>query len=332
MSTRGGGDLPKATQIAFIRNYLRQANLEAAGATDIDRVTAQIDLEAEVDSSLSVSENWEAIKEKFGLVTAGEFDDLTQAYEEAENDRVRREIRDQFDEYGIEAVANVLVGNPAPAELEQRVNDVLEEYPPDVYDTIIREEVGNLFDLLGQDFRIVETERLEELRQEAARVGDIAEARDQVLEAFRGSFGQEFENVQDTIRSLQERIARARGERLRIAPIQARRSGDTVLVRIEDGDDFDDFEDLARRRVRRAIGFAPDEPQVWTDVGEIRVRGGELEAISIEEGVERFGTTEEAEDVPILEEFETEQERLVEPEAQPGDDLARRAIELLRRA
>lgn len=272
-----------------IHSWLLQTDFEAAGASEVNRKIEGFDLLAQVDSTLSASANWEIIKERLDLNTKGEFEEQLKAWEDAEIDHLRAEIRGQLEEYGIETVADALADNPGvPPALQGRVDDVLDEYPPDVYDAEIRNQVGNVFDVLGDDFRVIESHRLEDLRREAERVADTGEAEERVLEAFRQSFGQQFDDVQDAIRSLQERIASARGERLRIAPIEVRRSGDSFLIRVEDGEDFEPFRQPARRRIEQELDLS-ELGRTWTTVGEVRLRGDDLEALDLEVGRERLG-------------------------------------------
>lgn len=166
-----------------------------------------------------------------------------------------------------------------------------------------------------------------ELERRAEPTGEPSDAEAAVNRLSR-AFGVRFESLDDAVQSLQERIAQARGERLRIATIEARRSGGDVLVRIDDGAEFDEHLSLARRRVRRGIGFGPEEPRAWTDVGEIHIRGEELELVDLERGIEQYGMPDDT-DVPVREEFEVEQADLPVEPAEPGDNVADRAIRLL---
>lgn len=311
-----------------IQSWIAVTNFAALGGQDIDQVVAGIDFEAEVDSTLPARQNWEIIKDKFNLVTKGELQELIRAREEQEVERVREEIRDQLETYGIEDVADAINQRPgAPPDLQRRVDDVLDEYPPDVYDVEIANEVAGILDVLGGDFRVAESQRLERLEEEAQAVRDPVEARQEVLNEFERAFGQRFDDVGDAVRSIRERIEQARGERLEIAPIMARRAGESIRVQIADGEAFQEFEELVSRRVRRGIAFGAEEPRVNTEVGEISLRGGELEAIDLTAGVERFGHGEP--EIPIEERIPRRQTPLPVEESE-ADRLALRAIETLR--
>lgn len=288
LSGRFPGDTESERIANQILSWINQTDFEAAGASDVNRKMEGFDLLAQVDPQLPATQNWEIIKEQLGLRTRGEFEELLSAADQAARNRVRDEIRGQIDEFGLEAVVAAVAGSPAPDVLEGRVGDVLEEYPPDVYDAIIREQVGIIFDLLGQDFHVVDDARLEELRREADRAPSTAAAEEEVLDALEQSFGQQFDDVDDAIRSLQERIAQARGERLRIAPIEIRRTGDTFLIRVEDGEDFEPFRQPARRRIEQELDLS-NLSMNWTTVGEVRLRGDDLEALDLEVGRERLG-------------------------------------------
>lgn len=311
-----------------IINWANQTNFEAARGGEVDRAIDEFDFMAEIDPQQSASWNWENFKNEVGLITQTDFDQMVRDAEDRAVDALRDEIRAQIREFGLFDVTDAIVGNPAPQPLEERVGDVLEEFPPDVYDGVIREQVGDILDVLGDDFRVIESHRLRDLRDRAERGEVGADAREEVLLELSRSFGQQFDSIDAAVRSLRERIASARGERLQIAPIQARRSGGDVLVRIADGDVFTEFTNLVTRRVRRGIAFPPEQPRTWREVGEIRIRGGELEAISLEAGVEQFGRPEET-DVPIVEEIEREQAALPDEEISEADRLADMAIDLL---
>lgn len=312
-----------------ILSWMRQTNFEAAGPSDVNRLLEGFDLVAEIDPNLSASANWEIIKDRLGLVTQSEFDELLAGYDTQSRKRVHEEIRSQTREYGLEAVVDALAGNPVPEALRERVDDVLDGFPPDVYDAVLVEEMGVLLDVLGDDFAVIDRERLDQLQREAQRPGRSGDQRDEVLHELSRAFGQHFDDVGEAVRTLQERIASARGERLRIAPIEARRSGEDVLVRIVDGSLFDRHTPLVRRRARRLIAFPPGEPATWTEIGEIAVRNDEVERIDFTRGETRYGVVEDLEDVPTVETFETAQSGLPTQESLPGDDLARRAIERL---
>lgn len=296
----GPGDQPsKFRKITFIQNWLGNTDLEARGVSDVDEIVSQIDLQAEVDNSLSASENWEIIKERHGLLTRGEVGEMMSAMadaaEQAFLDQIREEINRQFDEYGFETVVDALNEEPfVPDDIQEEVFAVLTEVPPDMYDAVLRDRIGAVLEALGNDLQIVRTDRLESLREDAMVGRDapenVREARRELLTRLESGFGQRFESIDDAIRRLQERIERARGERLTIAPIEIRRSGDEILIRVEDGGEFDKFRQPARQRIVNELDLS-ELGRTWTTVGEVRLRGDDLEALDLEIGRERLGST-----------------------------------------
>lgn len=211
MATDGGTKQGKINQIA---NWLGQATSETKSGQDVDRVLARIteDLESLVDNSLSASTNYEIIKDDHGLVPKTEFEAYLRDMEERARQRVRDEIEAQFDEYGVEAVVDAIagIGDP-PADLQRRVDDVLEEVPPDAYDAALQDHLGELLEVLGSDVAITDAERLrdlEEAAREAAGPGPEA-GREEVLAEFGRAFGQQFADVDAAIDALRDRLERA---------------------------------------------------------------------------------------------------------------------------
>lgn len=162
------------------------------------------------------------------------------------------------------------------------------------------------------------------------------EGREAALNRLSRATGTSFEDVGEAIDAFRERIARARGERLLIGRIEVRRVSDEVRVRIEPGDvtqreaeRFDQWRDNVERRVRRELDLGQlPSPSPWIDVGEILLRGEDLDQIDLEQGRERLGAV--AEPQPLEEEqVDREQVELPTPETD-ADELARRALEALR--
>lgn len=174
---------------------------------------------------------------------------------------------------------------------------------------------------------------LEELQSEVRQADRRTE--EAIINRLERGFGQQFDSIDDAIDRLRERIAAARGERLRLADVEVRRVGDEVRVRIdtselaqEDEQLFRPWEDNVERRVRRELDVTQlPNPSTWVTVGEIGVRGEDLDMIDLQEGRERLGAV--AEPQPLeAERVEREQAELPAAETD-ADELADRALELL---
>lgn len=104
---------------------------------------------------------------------------------------------------------------------------------------------------------------------------------------------------------------------------------DEIRVSIEDGEEFEPFEDLVERRVRRVIDFSTVDPPQTVTVGEVAIRGaGEdatIDELDLQQGIDRLGALEEPADLePVAP--EREQERL--EDISPANQLADRVIAL----
>jgi hypothetical protein len=218
----------------------------------------------------------------------------------------------------------------SPRQVEPLLADVAEEFGTE----FVQETIEECRDILAGPPDVSETppeEMLEELRERfGVRATTSEEALASLEDRLRGAqqegidaavnrlsrgFGVRFDDLDDAIESLRERIAQARGERLRIAPVRARVLSDEIRVTIDDGEEFDPFEDLVERRVRRAIDFSGVTPPQTITVGEVAIRGaGEdatIDELDLQQGIDRLGALEGAEELqPIAP--ETEQERLEE--------------------
>lgn len=173
---------------------------------------------------------------------------------------------------------------------------------------------------------------LEERLQTAERAGQEA-----ALNRLERGFGQRFDSLDEAIDRLRERIATARGERLRIADLEVRRVGDEIRVRVdtegltmEEEQLFRVWRDNAERRIRRELDLGQlPSPSPWVTVGEMAVRGEDLDFIDLTEGRERLGEVAEPEPLPE-ERPAREQAELPEAETEP-EQLAQRAIDVLER-
>lgn len=82
-------------QIKQIRNWMAGADYEGM-AGDIDRVLAEIDLYAEIDPTLSASDNWRIIKDKYGLMTASDRQREARKTDDKAEDSARRAVREHL--------------------------------------------------------------------------------------------------------------------------------------------------------------------------------------------------------------------------------------------
>lgn len=205
----------------------------------------------------------------------------------------------------------------------------------------VLEELQERFDL-GMGALSVEeaAERIEDRVEEAQERAQEAERRAEeqteseieriAVNRLSRAFGEEFTSLEDAIRGLRERIERARGRRIRIEAIEARRTpSGTLAVRIQDGEDFFAFEGPARRRVQSELDTT-ELGTTWTEIGEVTTRGfGEdidLVEIDLSTGRERLGSIAEAQPLEI----EQRELRQAEIEEATATEIADDAISLLR--
>lgn len=189
------------------------------------------------------------------------------------------------------------------------------------------EELRERFDLgMAPPEAIIEDlqQRIEEAEEAVEEERELtqSEIEDVAINRLERGFGMRFDSLDDAIRRLQERIERARGQRLRIAPIIARRSGDDVLIRIDDGDDFQPFREPVNKRARRELDLS-NVTTTWTEIGDVRLRGEDLEEIDLSEGREKLGAVEEPQPLEI-ERGPTEQQEL---EAVTAETIVDRIID-----
>lgn len=336
-------------------------------------IRGEIDLPQQVSRGISLQENVGSLAEQFGFEFAGAG---LRSAEVEEVDRVEREratqelldICDALDAAGLdgafvlerlfegddEQVRRLLEGTEIAGGLGE-IEATLEGVEEAFGGTFVTGAIAACRDRLAgpADGEVTPTqELLEELRERFDIVAaDPDQAFTELQDRLRGAeergieaavnrlsrgFGVRFDDIEDAIDSLRERIAQARGERLLIGDIQVRRIGDEVRVRIdadvpaEQQRLFDRWQDNVERRVRRELDLAQlPSPSPWVTVGEVLVRGEDLDKIDLTEGRERLGEVEEPRPIEA-EGVEPEQVELPTAETD-ADELARRVIEVIRR-
>lgn len=213
---------------------------------------------------------------------------------------IREEFGVAFVQEVIEECRDLLAGPdeaPAPAPVAADVVDELRE----------RFDLGPVTDLEDALARLEERLAAGEERGREAAVNRLSRA-----------FGARFEDLDEAIGQLRERIPAARGERLRRADIRVRRVGDEIRVTIQDGGAFDPFQDNVERQVARELDLSGLRQGERAVVGEIRLEGDELSAIDLDVGRERFGPGAEAGPIDV-----EERERFeFEPAETPAEELA----------
>lgn len=341
-----------------IRRFNELAGAEGSVITD--------DWPSLIDSSVSKSENEQILLDAGAKLPLGEreAERLTEdTTDEIELRRARDAILDVCDQLDVRGVdgAEVLelalegrtdrvnqlleVTELSPREVEPLLADVAEEFGTE----FVQETIEKCRDILSGPAEAPETPPEQILDALRERFGMTASTSEEALarleDRLRGAqqegidaavnrlsrgFGVRFDDLDDAIDSLRERIAAARGERLRIASVRARVLADEVRVSIDDGEEFDPFEDLVERRVLRVIDFSTVDPPQTVTLGEVAIRGtGEdvtIDELDLQQGIDRLGALEEPEQLePIAP--EREQERL--EELSEANQRADRVIDVL---
>lgn len=329
--------------------------LDAIAAAEGSAIV-ETDWESEVDSAISLSENEDHMLEIGGKLPEDEIEFAgTRAMTEDEAEEIL-DICEQLDGAGVDVLEAVFAEEGAQAaamlqgtsftedEIEAVLDGIADEFDP----LFVSDAIVECRDLLAGP-ELVEREAaiqeiLEELRERFgvtaltmerafAQLEDrLARAEHQSQEPATNrlsrAFGERFGSLDEAIDRLRERIAAARGERLRIADIRVRQAaGDTRVFIDSDDQAFTEWLDNVQRRVRRELDLSAIPEPATVTVGEILVRGETLDEIDLTQGRERVGAVAE----PLPEERTArEQETLPEPETDV-EALADRAIELLER-
>lgn len=202
-------------------------------------------------------------------------------------EQVNNDLEEMADEFGLDLVTDAI------AECRDRLPGPLEAGTAETQEILdeLQERFGFLEGAISLETAVRELE--DEVEEARSTASELQQERAREIEQAAANrlarrFGRQFDTLDEAVQEIQEMIARARGERLRIAPIEIRRAGDDFLVRIEDGEDFAPFEGPTRRRIENELDLS-NLSTTWTTVGEVRLRGEDLEAIDLEVGRERLG-------------------------------------------
>lgn len=190
---------------------------------------------------------------------------------------------------------------PAPQEVELTEADVISR-------------LRDNFDLPGGVARLEDAIEVLETEVEGAQ----AEGRQEAVARISRAFGQRFEDVDDAIERIQDRLERTRGPTVRSAPITVReRATGEPSVRIEsDNPDFAGFRSNVQREVRRQLDLS-ELPRTRREIGVVRLEDGELADIDLAEGRELLGAEPGEQPFEPREREPREQEQLPDVETEP---------------
>ena len=239
----------------------------------------------------AVSANNQSLKDEFGLVTKTEEKIEQRDFQDRQERQVVQEIEDQFREFSIREVADAIQGT-APPELQERFDDVIEQYPLEYYREIAFNEIGSLVDEFDLDAQLVSADRLRALQESSGRgtestAQQMRQAEDQVITRLERSFGQRFEDLDDAVSSIRDRIDALQGLDVESGDVRiiGRRDGPPA-IRTEIG--FGAYEDAAREQAGRAIDATEiDVRRTYEErIGSVRVAGDELQLIDLTPALE----------------------------------------------
>lgn len=239
----------------------------------------------------AVSANNQSLKDEFGLVTKTEEKIEQRDFQDRQERQVVQEIEDQFREFSIREVADAIQGT-APPELQERFDDVIEQYPLEYYREIAFNEIGSLVDEFDLDAQLVSGDRLRALQESSGRgtestAQQMRQAEDQVITRLERAFGQRFEDLDDAVSSIRDRI-----DALQDLDVE---SGDVRIVGRRDGPPairteigFGAYEDAAREQAGKAIDATEiDVRRTYEErIGSVRVAGDELQLIDLTPALE----------------------------------------------
>lgn len=239
----------------------------------------------------AVSANNQSLKDEFGLVTKTEEKIEQRDFQDRQERQVVQEIEDQFREFSIREVADAIQGT-APPELQERFDDVIEQYPLEYYREIAFNEIGSLVDEFDLDAQLVSGDRLRALQESSGRGAEstaqqMRQAEDQVITRLERAFGQRFEDLDDAVSSIRDRIDALQGLDVESGDVRivGRRDGPPA-IRTEIG--FGAYEDAAREQAGRAIDATEiDVRRTYEErIGSVRVAGDELQLIDLTPALE----------------------------------------------
>lgn len=354
--------LAPAQQTQALRRLREIANAEGSAIQDRDIISL-------IDSSLNLEENEDILLEQGGRLPRDErLQEREQITEEDVESANRRRARDdilelceEIDAAGadgaevLEAIFSdelsraerlAAEAGVGVAEVSRIIDSIEEEFGgvlvadaiAECRDRLAGPEAGveaPTQDILDEfrerfDIRAVNVDRaFNELERQLRDAEE--DAREAAVNRLSRSFGTRFDDLDDAVDRLRQRIAQARGERLRIADIRVRRAaGETRIFIDSDDPAFDQWLDNVQRRVSRELDLAAIEPPQTVTVGEVVLRGEQLEEIDLQQGRDRLGAIEEPQPLPE-EAAAREQAELPEPETD-SERLADEAIELAERS
>ena len=258
----------------------------AEQAVDDRGVDAFFDPLPGVPFNEAVSANYDDFKNQFGLETQTEREQEIRDMDDRQRRAAIDEVESQFREFGIQAVADAFE-NAAPPELQQRFDDVFAEFGPDFYRTIAFNEISNTAQEFDLDAQLISQSRLDALREQAEQTTQngeaIRDAERQVLDRLEVAFGQRFDDLDDAVESLRDRIDALQDLDVRSGAIRLRGNRDArPSVAVEIG--FGQFEQAVREQVDRAIDrdALVDLPRRFEQrVGSVRVVGDEIQMIDL---------------------------------------------------
>lgn len=312
MSGNGRAEMGKIMNQIMV--WLDQTDFvaEEAGATDMDRVTEELSSNPDkyIDPAMAddfmeaASANYERIKEEFGLMGAGELDDLLADVPQQQRQFAEREIEDQIDEYGIEQVLLALDHHQeADPDLQQRVDDVLEEYPPDIYWPLLKNTVSNAFSIAGFPVEMIRREELEERREARERSAERA-AQERFLREIRQELGVTGSDLDAVLEDIERRLEQGEAVQLETGGIFLSVTPDGTSIEV--GPAVEAWRDAAAREARRELDLGaadslidPDSPNEFerrarVRIGTITTEDGQLADIDLTEGREELGEAPEA--------------------------------------
>lgn len=125
---------------------------------------------------------------------------------EQQNQRIRERIRELIDEFGAGDVADAVAGLPAPGDLRQTVDDLLDDpvVAEGFFVQAVRNEVADTLQIIDEDLMITEQGRIEQARETG-----FEEGRQQTLNRLQEALGQQFDSADEAAQLVRERIRRA---------------------------------------------------------------------------------------------------------------------------
>lgn len=259
------------------------------GEDEVDELARQNAIEFIVDACESIDA---AGADGAGVLEAIVQGEQPPSVEGVDVDGIADDLLDIEDEFGTPLVVDAI------AECRDRLAGPELEIGEEV-------DIAEVLDRLQERFDLPRALSFEEAlaaleeRVEAAPADEAAEE-EAALNRLSRAFGRPFDSIQDAIRDIQERLAEARGQRLDITPIEARRTqGGELRLEVESTDpDVLQFRGAARQRIERELDLSNLGP-TFTEVGEIRLRGGDLVGIDLTIGREKLGAVAEPQPLDI---------------------------------